>query len=163
MIVGRVNNIDFIFFHIQNTAGKSITSGLAPYAAFHPQPPVHSTPLIHPRLVNGEFWRFTFVRNPWDWQVSQFFQLKAGITDPRLPASLVEWFKPFTCPADMVRARHRWWKESGLGVDLQTDWSDHVQTVYRFENLEEDWKKVLLRLKLEYFPLPYLNKHKEKK
>ena len=96
MIVGKVNDLNFIFFHIQNTAGKSISSALSRYAAFHPQPPVHSTPLMHPHLVDGEFWRFTFVRNPWDWQISQYFQLKAGIADPQLPASLVEWFKSFT-------------------------------------------------------------------
>lgn len=93
----------FIFLHVYKVAGSSIKAALRPYAQTWPRRSIPERlwirlwarrlePWRHPsygqhvkakevrRMVPPEEWeaffKFAFVRNPWDWQVSQYFFMR---------------------------------------------------------------------------------------
>jgi hypothetical protein len=76
-----------IFFHIPKCAGMSVAQGL-----FGNQGASHIT-LTHAKLIFGlhnfnNYFKFTFVRNPFDRVVSAYFFLKKG--------GLYNWISPWT-------------------------------------------------------------------
>jgi len=181
LVIGQVENQKFIFFHIWNTAGSSITSELSKYSttnlgcsfpvknfgtgedSWGANINVHSTPdhLLKQSEIPKDTWTFTVVRNPWDWQISQYFHLKQG--GQYIPQEVRDWFADFTEPGDMIRSRYKYWKRSGKGVDNQLDWAHNVDTVFKFEEINESWNQILKKLRLPPIILPHKNKHTEKK
>ncbi|MFZ4598877.1 MAG: sulfotransferase family 2 domain-containing protein [Terrimicrobiaceae bacterium] len=100
----------FLFVHLYKTAGNSITSALEPYAyrpgswrpsnwptwlttprrlLIHQKPPKHASAAelqeILPAEVFQKFFKFAFVRNPWDWQLSLYHYILGQPGDKMFP------------------------------------------------------------------------------
>jgi hypothetical protein len=70
-----------IFVHITKTAGTSVATGLFGYLPYH-----HTAidyRVIYGRKTFNEYFKFAFVRNPWDRLYSAFRYLKAGGWDEK--------------------------------------------------------------------------------
>lgn len=166
----------FLFVYIFKTAGTSITNSLAPYC-YRPgstRPAnwraflstnwkkIHRVPIkkhataveirsVLDQSIFDSFFKFTFVRNPWDWQVSLYhFILERpeirGYEETKKMGSFRNFVfsrdtSPFTQTGCLV-------EDSGkLLVDF----------VGRFENLEEDFREVCRRIGISV-ELPHINK-----
>ncbi|HEV2764341.1 MAG TPA: sulfotransferase family 2 domain-containing protein [Pyrinomonadaceae bacterium] len=168
----------FIFIHVYKVAGTSISVALQPYC-YEPDriranrllkrlgvtPPV-SHPEFHaldghagaaevrealPPVVFNNFFKFAFVRNPWDWQVSLYeFALNRPGHDQH---SLFKSFGNFE--------RYLEWRvkeDRHLQKDFLVDESGEllVDFVGRFERIEQDFETVCQRIGVRC-RLPYLN------
>ncbi len=177
----------FIFFHVAKVAGLSIRAALQPYCEepthfkiarppreladgrANPLYEMWANSLLHAKardarqelpaqLFDGAF-KFAFVRNPWDWQVSMYhFILKrtdhvhhARVRAMRSFEEYLEWViatpNPFTRGAtkyqqDMVTDR-----DGNLLVDF----------IGRFETLNEDFAKICERISITAH-LPAINR-----
>ena len=67
----------FIFFHLYKVAGTSMRGVLRKYQEF-PKTPPHIKPSefinkgVDEKKLYNDYFTFSFVRNPWDWQVSLY-------------------------------------------------------------------------------------------
>jgi hypothetical protein len=176
----------FIFFHVAKVAGLSIRDALQPYVqeperfggVRRPPRQVGGQPnglyamwesmLLHAKASEAErklppdvfdgFYKFAFVRNPWDWQVSMYhFILKEAdhIHHGRVRempdfAAYLEWVvrtdKPFARGA------------TKLQKDMVADAQGRllVDFVGRYENLAEDFAEVCAAIGLDA-RLPHIN------
>lgn len=167
----------FIFFHVAKVAGISIREALLPYT----KEPAHFKIKCPPKVINGKpnklyevwqsslthatakdtrkalpgefekFYKFAFVRNPWDWQVSMYHFLLKEKENPRYQKikelgsfrNYLDWLanekKPF--PKGATR----------LQKDMLTDHAGNliIDRVGRFENLAEDFKEITSSLNIE--------------
>lgn len=157
----------FIFFHVAKVAGISIREALAPYAQDPPhfrirRPPpdiagrpnplyeIWSSTLTHataqqvqkelPREFNA-YYKFAFVRNPWDWQVSMYHFLRKEMPGFHLKNfhEFLEWVisqeKPFPKGATKLQKM--------MLVDAQGQIA--VDAIGRFENLSSDFQRITAR------------------
>jgi hypothetical protein len=166
----------FLFVHIYKTAGTSITDSLARYC-YRPgstRPSnwipfltakwkkIHSTPIkkhatalqirdtLHPEVF-ASFFKFSFVRNPWDWQVSLYHYI---LEHPENPG--------YISTKDMGSFRNFVFSRSDLGFTQTGCLADSggkllVDFVGRFEKLEEDFQAVCHRIGISV-GLPHINK-----
>lgn len=158
---------NFIFIHIYKTAGESVDAALRPYCPIpyrnrYVRKAVRALPapargLIgwHQALVCGQHmtaaeirrkmpaelfdraYKFTFVRNPWDWQVSQFFYMQQSRVHP-------EHEKIVSLGSFDNYIRYR----CDTGVQLQSGFVHDeagvriVDTVGKFETIAEDFDRI---------------------
>ncbi len=178
----------FIFFHVAKVAGLSLREALNPYTIepekFKIRRPIkivdgkinplyviwdstltHATALSTQKefgdLIFQAYFKFAFVRNPWDWQVSMYhFILKETehIHHQRVKAmsgfaEYVRWMinekKPFARGATRLQKDMLCDEKGEIIVDF----------VGRFENLADDFAYVCEYLDLQA-SMPYLNKSK---
>lgn len=164
----------FIFLHNPKVAGSSIRNVLSKYAE---QPSQHlidrlliklglkERPLYShhlrarivkerlPQHIYDEYFKFAFVRNPWDLQVSlYYYMLKSGLPEHQH----VRQMKSFEQYLEW-RVQHR----LRLQKDFITDEDGKVivDFIGKFENLEEDFNFVCKTLDIDE-SLPHLNKSK---
>jgi hypothetical protein len=167
----------FVFVHVQKTAGTSITEVLAPFALrptatrlnrlasdlglvrdwrrhhFRIHAPLRQAERILPQEVFESFYKFAFVRNPWDRLVSWYAYILQDRSHRRHRAvRRLPDFESFV-NAELARTRSaQWWMLTGhdgrLGVDF----------VGRFENLERDMTEICQRVGIPYEPLPHVNR-----
>jgi hypothetical protein len=116
-----------------------------------------------PAKIWDEYYKFVFVRNPWDWVVSQyFFNFKPGYLK-RMGV------RKFT-PKDVLEVRQKlarirkvkrepWVDDGGFQHAYVTDrdGSTLVDYVGRFENLENDFKTVCKTIGVQPVSLPVIN------
>jgi hypothetical protein len=158
----------FIFIHIHKVAGTSITKALVPYAGkawktaavwaleslgftrgmnrvlSHPYPPHIRAKDLAERMGRQHFdsyYSFAFVRNPWDWQVSQFTYMRK---DPdQFRGTVGSSFQTFDdyirwrCSHEVVLQRDFVFSETGEQL---------VDFVGKLENLESDFRIIEERL-----------------
>ena len=175
----------FIFFHVPKSGGISIREALKSYSQ-EPEkfkikrPPklirgepnplyeVWEAALIHakasdvkkelPANIFDKFYKFAFVRNPWDWQVSMYnfilkekTHVKHNMVKSMSFEEYLKWVirtkKPFPKGAEKFQKDTITDKNGRLLVDF----------VGRYENLNKDFQYVcdILNIKAE---LPHLNK-----
>lgn len=180
----------FIFFHVAKVAGISIRQALEPYSEEperfkikRPRPVINgeenrlyelwSSSLIHATVQQTQkalpkefdrFYKFAFVRNPWDWQVSMYHFLLKETENPRYQTikelgsftRYLEWVieteKPFPKGATKL--------QKDMLVDV--DGNIAVDQIFRFENLSDDFKSIAKELGIET-ALPKLNYSNHKK
>lgn len=166
----------FLFVHIFKTAGTSITNSLAPYSyrpestrpsnwlAFlsanwkkiHRNPiKKHATALEIQASLDSEifdsFFKFSFVRNPWDWQVSLYHYIldhpeNCGHEETKAMGS----FRNFVFSREKSD-----FSQTGCLVDESGKLL--VDFVGRFENLEVDFQTICKRVGITA-TLPHINK-----
>lgn len=147
---GYPNRERCIFIHIPKTAGTSVAQTLFGEASRH-------VPYIEYQKANPakyrRFWKFTFVRNPWDRLVSTFFFLKGGGLNEMDRAWSEQTLAGFTEFEDFVRS---WlnpitassWVHFRPQAEFILDRQDNVMVdfVGRFERLSEDYSVIAGRL-----------------
>lgn len=149
-----------IFFHVPKTAGVSISRALfGSLAAGHID--IATAKLVFGTYRFDRYFKFCFVRNPWDRLVSAFVYLRGG----GMEANITPWaelhiashtFESFVreelnqaqvLEERHLRPQHSYVCERG---DVAVDF------VGRFENLESDYRQVAEHLDIEA-ELPKLN------
>jgi len=180
------NSHRFIFFHIGKTAGMSMRGVLEKYEqepdrfkiprpqAFNSEGPnrfyaVWRTILLHakarearqelPAEVFEDYFKFAFVRNPWDWQVSVYHfilreptssthaQVKACGSFPDYLEWVVSTPSPYPKGITKLQSEMITDEEGRLLVDF----------VGRYESLAADFDQIRARLSIEE-GLPHVNK-----
>jgi len=175
----------FIFFHVAKTGGMSVRSALLPYTeeparfkikrppaqkAGQPNPfyAVWEALLLHamardvqkevPSTIFDSYYKFAFVRNPWDWQVSMYNFI---LSEPsHIRHSLVVSFGSFDRYLDWVVATDSPYPKGATKFQYETltdsDGRLLVNYVGRFETLAQDFAQVCHQVGLTT-RLPHLN------
>jgi hypothetical protein len=144
-----------IFIHIPKTAGLSIVNSL-----FGEMKQPSHFPLIRYQLLFTEteylnYYKFAFVRNPWDRAVSAYtFLMEGGISnfDKEFAFNILSKYKSFD---DFVR---NWCTESNIfqmahfipqyAYVTEPDGSFKLDFLGRFENLQDDFDHICKQLKI---------------
>lgn len=171
----------FIFIHVQKTAGISIESQL-----MHRLPSTELWHGRHGRAVDGineigldvwsQYYRFAFVRNPWDRMVSWYSMIEEA--KQNLPIYRRYFKNPFKSELWNYAINHSHDFESfiqnctnvvfDLGcyksfaynqMDYLTDLKGNltVDFVGRFENIKDDFTKITKHLNIDTLDLPRKN------
>ena len=152
---------NYIYFHIPKCAGTSISSNLKEYYNGKNKHKHGGAKLAKEFFFKkkwNSFFKFSFVRNPYDRMVSWYEHL---IRNKFLINKKVS-FK------DFLKDYDSYYREDKRNVSFkenQYDFilADEMQFIGRFENLENDWKKLLKILNFKYYPLKWINKNENKK
>lgn len=148
----------FIFFHIPKTGGTSIGNALFGKAYRHLADFTVSTVPVDLDM----FFKFCFVRNPWDRTVSQYLQIKkpVNLEDPRRKSmyemankySFINWMRLVVDKDPLIITE-------GSFTKKLCDPSGRMRADFigRFENLETDFYELCLRLNLKKKALLRLN------
>ena len=157
----------FIFIHIPKTAGTSIESSLDEEGSILKRGEIeygYSRPLNHltlsqalnyrnfDRNLTKDFFKFTFVRNPWDKVISECFCGQIQII-----------FKDDHTVKEKIKTVCSWAKEGYGGhcqkqISFVKDRRSSMDFIGRFEDLQKDYKYICETLHIPHFPLPHLNK-----
>jgi hypothetical protein len=175
----------FIFFHIPKAGGISVREALKPYAEEperfkikrpskqikgkgNPVYEMWEAALLHakardarkelPASVYDGFYKFAFVRNPWDWHVSMYHFIRKETT--HIKHNLVRSMTFGEYLAWAIETKNPFPKGAAkFQKDMVTDAAGNiiVDFIGKYENLESDFQHVcpILNIKAE---LPHLNK-----
>ncbi len=142
-----------IFLHPNKTGGKSVE-----YALFGKEPfPGSSDHMVLARYRDrhghkvDKYFKFVFCRNPWDRLISIYFG-RQQLLDVRMP-SVRNFIESADSQGGVTVAQVKWIKD--------VDGKINIDFVGRFENFNEDWKKVCKRLGINK-ELPHFNKSQHK-
>ena len=151
-----------IFIHVPRTAGSSVALALG---APKPHIPISRFRVFEPQHCH-EFFKFAFVRNPWDRLLSSFAHIRTAAYDPEWHTSHTALdgfgdFESFVLALENPKFRRRILALTHFRP--QTDWITlarsneiAVDFVGRFENLDEDYAIVADRLGISE-PTPKVN------
>lgn len=141
-------DVSFVFIHNPKTGGTSIAETLGL--------PKGHTPRF---MVDTDKFTFAFVRNPYNWLGSYYNYVMQH-----------QWhydhhLKDF---GDFVRnycdrVKTEVFAEGQFYYCTQATWVKGCDFIGRFEDMGNDWRRLLYRLKLPYKDLPILNKSKGEK
>jgi hypothetical protein len=167
----------FIFFHNYKVAGSSISKVLSKYEPhywirtalrktgikkYYPALanfPQHASALYVRELIPEEifntYYKFTFVRNPWDWQVSLYHYMRQSKTHFQHDLIMSLNFEEYID----WRVNHDLRLQSDQFVD--EGGKILVDFIGKFENLEKDFGQVCNLLSIERF-LPHKNPSKHR-
>jgi len=162
----------FIFIHVYKVAGISVRQALRPYAprplwlralhklgvplpwwwrAFPPHIRAHQLQTSLPPAIFDQYFKFAFVRNPWDWQVSLYHYMLQEPTHHQ--HALIKSLPDFTA--------YITWRVS-QDKKLQSDFITApngeliVDFVGKYENLAADFARICDHLHINA-TLPHLN------
>ena len=154
----RKGKVDFVFIHINKTAGVSITRAIGlPYNRQH----LTAKEVI--KIIGKEQWekayKFTIVRNPWDKVVSHY-KYKIKINQANLkdnPISFSEWVKKtYGIHKDIVYYNNPRWFMPQIDWLLDDKEELNIDFVGRFENLTTDFQIIADKIGVDS-ELPHLN------
>ncbi len=154
-----------IFVHIPKTAGTSIA-----HALFNMEP--RHIPCTEYEKVDPEkfrrYFKFAFVRNPWDRLFSAYHYLRRGGMNNNDRAWAETYLAPYQSFEQFV---HEWVSETNIGswkhfrpqLDFITDAKGHMAMDYlgRMERLDADFETICQKIGLSVV-LPRLNEGEEK-
>ena len=148
----------FIFVHIPKTAGSSIGN------LFQPG---YGGPQIHKETYDlnlyADYYKFTFVRNPWDRWVSEYkWSRLQRWAKQREPMTFPEYCKKQNL-ASMYLERervHLWAQVSVMEHCLGK--VDEFSFIGKFENLQQDFNTICDKTGIPPQQLPHVNKTRHK-
>jgi hypothetical protein len=180
---------NFLFVHIAKTGGTSVRAALAPLRWRDPIyiPQFIASRLSHatghriasklprhariiaakemlPRELFDKLFKFTFVRNPWDLQVSSWHHLKRE--RPHLVEHLPDFESFLRWKLDPERPYQY---HVDTSIELQSDYLKDldgtilVDFIGKYENLQEDYEEVCRRIGIKPPPLPHKRQAKDRK
>ena len=176
---------NFMFVHIQKTAGISIVNALLKHGGkgrFHQ----HILDMLAESELNKNYFKFAFVRNPWDRAVSRYFYVKANSKNKK--KTRIKRYKNSTFEEYVRNENNEFFLDTkryanvfpGQRIYLekimkkyspfenQLDWiSDEngkvlIDFIGRFENLATDFKKICKKIGIPSISLKHINKSKHK-
>jgi hypothetical protein len=176
MLISERHN--FLFVHVQKTAGTSLTTLLQPYALqpsqsrvnklasdfglvrdwrkahFRKHANLRKAQALIPAPAYAGLFKFGFVRNPWERLVSwyQYVQKTPSHEDCRPGEAFADFATRFL---DKPR-RAQWWMIENNSGELGLDF------IGRFENLNDDIAQICQQIGIEPKTLPHRNKMAEK-
>jgi hypothetical protein len=165
-----------IFVHIQKTAGDSISAAAgAPTASPEKHFFARDLLALYGANVWQSYFKFAFVRNPWDRLVSWWSMIDANRTAlsagkplnkfHRFVLERAATFEEFleNCDEEIVDADGRKWIYRNQ-VDYLTDLSGKqmVDFIGRFERLPEDYALIAGKIPGGLAPLPHVNRSKHR-
>ena len=151
----------FIFFLCPKTASTSVRNALlnleTTYSCMDMYCHVSKAKSVTNKFIWNLYFKFSFIRNPWDRELSIFFQhythrkkdkeTAIGFRDNRDDS-----FKNFVI-TNASRDCYDWtYDNEGNSIDY----------IGRFETLSSDFKKICSKLKLPDLYLPHMNNNEEK-
>jgi hypothetical protein len=176
---------NFLFVHIAKTGGTSIRSALRPFkwkdpyriplflcsrisSLFHHRLacklPRHAKIIaayeMLPRELFNDLFKFAFVRNPWDLQVSSYHHIQRE--RPHLLKG-IEDFEAFL-RWKLNRSARQYQYLIDTSIELQSDYLIDlngeviVDFVGRYERLEEDFEQACTKIGIHAPPLPHKRK-----
>jgi len=169
----------FIFIHVYKVAGTSMRAALEPYceggwkrsmARNLGRFGVHWPPLPRPHLtaaqvrdmlppeVFSSYFKFAFVRNPWDWQVSLYHYMRQR--DDHKQSELVRGMDDFD---EYIRWRVA--EDRHLQLEFVNDPADGrriVDYVGRIETVDDDFAEICRRAGLPPIQLPHTNRSRHR-
>jgi len=159
----------FVFVHVQKTAGTSITAALRPYANHNKRTKLGSSLRLFglprdyrkykfrthaalrdvqrrmPESLFSSYFKFAFVRNPWDRLVSEY---NAALTKNRSRRhrriARLDDFEAF------IRYELRRGRLFQYPMILNVDGDVGVDFIGRFESLEDDFRAVCRRIEVDH-------------
>ncbi|MEO0469432.1 MAG: sulfotransferase family 2 domain-containing protein [Bacteroidota bacterium] len=164
----------FIYIHLYKTGGTSIRRILekhdASYNLIHrakslvTKNPVLTSGKVHKHAdaktirreigpeIYDNYFKFVFVRNPWDWQVSLYFYVLRDDTNHHY--EIIKSFKGFD---DYIRWRCT--QEVRLQTEyiLDEDDTNLVDFIGKYENFQQDFDTICDRIDIPRVQLPHLN------
>jgi hypothetical protein len=166
----------FIFVHIPKTGGTSIERIFIPTAGKKDVPRKHDTLKMYENdfLFFEKYFKFSFVRNPWDLTISMYNYLWYSSEDwPRTwrkrnaetsELSFSDWVKHIIFRSPSIRSIDV--GNRGGSDGNQIDWisceKNLINFIGRFENLQEDFNIVCDKIGIPQQELPHKNKTKHK-
>lgn len=154
----------YIFVHIPKCAGNTVKNVL--------NIPGHDHSGIE-ACYKSDFFKFAFVRNPWDRFISAYLYLKSG--GWRNMDSSQDWDRDY-CQVvnsynslkEFVREPHVWLgmihfrPQFGFVVKDTKDSIDCLDFIGRVENLDNDLRYICSQINVPYNTLPHINKTKNR-
>jgi len=154
-----------IFVHIPKNAGVSIETVLFNEKVGHKKLIAFKA---HDKNKFFKYFKFSFVRHPWDRLVSAFYFLKQGGRNSTDRAwsqehlSLIPTFEDFVLRLESNRFARQImkWQHFRPQISYITDENNHIALDYmgRVENLEKDLRAIATKLNLSSFEVPHINK-----
>jgi hypothetical protein len=151
----------FIFVHINKTGGTSIEKAFLPLADQKDEAFKHASAKLYKTRFPDKFddyFKFSFVRNPWDWLVSRYHWSKDH--QRLIDYSFREFLDRLETGRELSAAAR--WMEAALAPQLNRLTIDDriaVDFVGRFERLHDDFHHLCLTLQLNSPPaLPHVFK-----
>lgn len=138
---------NFIFIHIPKTGGSSITKFLVSELGesdIKRKNGHHLELRSFKRRIKDNTFKFCFVRNPWDTQVSWFFNSKKQFEQQsKAILSLPERVNIFKTYKNDREAFKKFITMSSISIDKHLKKGYKYNYVGRFERLEQDFKAIL--------------------
>jgi hypothetical protein len=179
---------NFLFVHIAKTGGTSVRAALSPLRRRDPLfiPQFIASRLSHltghriasklprhskiiaakemlPQELFDKLFKFAFVRNPWDLQVSSWHHLKRE--RPRLVEDIPDFPSFIRWKLDPERPYQY---HIDTSIEQQTDYLKDldgeilVDFIGRYENLVEDYEEACRRIGIKAQPLPHKRQAKDR-
>jgi len=153
-----------IFIHIRKTAGISIRNVIGECDGTHDGLHFHNHLYHHKNILSkqlySEYFKFTFVRNPWDLRVSLYRYLAKGghgsLTRYARQLSFSNWIKRYSDRVN-VNTTHVGRTQTSYIEPLKD-----MDFIGKFENLQEDFNIVCDKIGIPNQKLPHKNKTKHK-
>lgn len=147
-----------IFTHIPKTAGSSITKFIKDGSQ-----EISDHNYLQQDLNNKtkDYFKFTFVRNPWDRFVSNFFYFKKYGNNYPKDIIMGQTINKYDSFLDFIKDIHKLSKSDlpHPHFNRQITWLDpRIDFIGRFENLEEDFNFVAQQIGALNRQLPFVNK-----
>jgi len=180
---------NFLFVHIAKTGGTSVRAALAPlrwrdamyipqfiasrlsHATGHriasqlPRPArIIAAKEMLPQELFDKLFKFAFVRNPWDLQVSSWHHLKRE--RPQLVENIPDFPSFIRWKLDPERPYQY---HIDTSIERQTDYLKDldgtilVNFIGKYENLQEDYDEACKRIGIKSPPLPHKRQAKDRK
>lgn len=163
------HDLKCIFVHIPKTGGRSIQQWMgstsknieASQDIVHaPHSPCSWYAHNHDNVFDNYF-KFSFVRNPWEKLLSEYFYMRRwnGCDAAKHGVDFSTSFKTFQDFVLFGGIKYSWEFHANAQLDLLDGPMDFVG---RFENLQEDFDHVCDHIGIDRHALPHINKSKHK-
>lgn len=166
----------FIFIAVPKTGTTSIRNFLQPYCDIFPNLDLKSPQYVHTNIKTlkqrfknknwnfDEYFKFGFVRNPWDRVVSEYhykinYADRENLNKP--------YYKPFMSQCKLIKKINNFNKAVTLNLlnganqssyMLDDNQKNLMNFIGKFENLNEDFKFICKKIGVEENNLPHENK-----
>lgn len=156
-----------VFVHITKSAGTSLALSLFGELPYHYTASQYR--VIYGRRKFRQFYKFTFVRNPWDRLYSAFSYLKGGGWDEKDAAwakkylSKIDSFEQFVMQwlsIDKLNSHIHLWPQSNFICDAKNN--PLIDYLGYFETINEDFNHILNQLNIPERELKHTNASKRK-